>query len=89
MHLLAQTSADAISVDQLNDLAASRKVLTETPLLGNIDPVQTLALGTEQDIQNAVESALNANVDGIWPGCDLALRTPIENLEILINFGRT
>ncbi len=43
MPLLAQTGARAISVDQVNDLAASRQALGETCLFGNIDPVAVLS----------------------------------------------
>src|SRR6185503_9074515 len=46
MGLLASAGADALSVDQTNDLAASRAVLGADPLLfGNLDPVATLAEG--------------------------------------------
>jgi [methyl-Co(III) methanol-specific corrinoid protein]:coenzyme M methyltransferase len=81
IHLLAQTNADAISVDQLNNLAESRKVLTDTLLFGNIDPVQTLSAGTQGEIEEAVQSALGAGVDALWPGCDLVPQTPIANLK--------
>ena len=54
MHLLAQTGADAISVDQLTDLAAARAVLTDTLLFGNLDPVATLWRGDEAQIMEAV-----------------------------------
>ena len=84
MHLLAQTSADAISVDQLNDLAASRKILTDTLLFGNIDPVATLSHGDEADITEAVRGAKGAGVDAVWPGCDLVPQTPIENIKSFI-----
>jgi len=84
IHLLAQTSADAISVDQLNDLVESRKVLTNTLLFGNIDPVQTLSLGAQDEIQDAVQSAVNAGIDAIWPGCDLVPQTPVENLKAFL-----
>jgi [methyl-Co(III) methanol-specific corrinoid protein]:coenzyme M methyltransferase len=83
MHLLAQTSADAISVDQLNDLTASRKILTDTLLFGNIDPVQTMAQGDEADITAAVRGAKKTGVDAIWPGCDLVPMTPIQNIKAL------
>ena len=86
IQLLAQTSADAISVDQLNDLSESRNVLTDTLLFGNLDPVQTLSLGTQHDIQAAVQAAVRAGVDAIWPGCDLVPQTPIENLRALIPY---
>src|SRR5215216_3244657 len=84
IHLLAQTSADAISVDQLNDLVTSRNVLTDTLLFGNVDPVQTLSLGAQDEIQDAVQSAVNAGIDAIWPGCDLVPQTPVENLKAFL-----
>jgi [methyl-Co(III) methanol-specific corrinoid protein]:coenzyme M methyltransferase len=84
MHLLAQTGVEAISVDQLNDLATSRKVLTDTPLFGNIDPVATLWWGDEVEITKAVRAAKEIGVDAVWPGCDLAPQTSIENLKTFI-----
>lgn len=79
--LLAQTGAEAISVDQMNDLAVSRKVLSDTLLFGNIDPVATLWWGNETEIANAAGIAQAAGVDALWPGCDLALQTSLENLK--------
>lgn len=84
MDLLAQTNADAISVDQLNDLAASRKVLTGTLLFGNIDPVATLWQGSEVAIVQAVHAAKEAGVDAVWPGCDLVPQSPVENIRALL-----
>ena len=81
MELLAQTSADAISVDQLNDLASSRKILTDTLLFGNIDPVTTLWQGDKAHITEAVRAVKEAGVDAMWPGCDLVPQTSIENLK--------
>jgi len=83
MHLLAQTGADAISVDQLNDLEASRKILTDTLLFGNIDPVAELLQGNEAAITAAVRRVKDTGVDAIWPGCDLVPQTPMENLKAL------
>ena len=83
MHLLAQTGADAISVDQLNDLAASRDVLNDTLLFGNIDPVQTLWQGDEAAITEAVRRAKGTGVNAVWPGCDLVPQTPTQNLAVM------
>jgi MtaA/CmuA family methyltransferase len=85
MQLLAQTGADAIAVDQLNDLGESRKILTDTLLFGNIDPVTTLWQGSEAEIREAVRGAKAAGVDAIWPGCDLVPQTSIENVKVLIS----
>ncbi|MFZ1040680.1 MAG: uroporphyrinogen decarboxylase family protein [Anaerolineales bacterium] len=85
MSLIAQAGAEAVSVDQTNDLAVSRKVLgEETLLFGNIDPVATLSLGSEFEVREAVARSKEAGVDVVWPGCDLVLQTPIQNLRAMI-----
>jgi [methyl-Co(III) methanol-specific corrinoid protein]:coenzyme M methyltransferase len=83
MHLLSQSGADAISVDQTNNLAASRTLLKDQLLFGNIDPVQTLWRGDHVQIAESVSEAREARVDAIWPGCDLVPQTPIANLSSL------
>lgn len=83
MHLLAQTGADAISVDQTNDLAASRGTLKDTLLFGNIDPVATLWQGNKEQIMESVVRAKDAGVDAIWPGCDLVPQSPLENIRAM------
>lgn len=83
--LLAQTGADAISVDQLTDLSEARKVLGETLLFGNIDPVATLWQGNEAEVTEAVRRAKEAGVDAVWPGCDLVPHTPLENIRVMLN----
>jgi len=83
MHLLAQTGADAISVDQLTHLASARAILNDTLLFGNIDPVATLWQGDEAQITEAVRGAKEAGVDAIWPGCDLVPMTPIQNIKAI------
>lgn len=84
VQLLAQTGADAISVDQTNDLAASRKILTDTLLFGNIDPVAVLWRGDGSDITAAVQTAKEAAVDAVWPGCDLVPQSPVENIRAFL-----
>lgn len=84
MHLLAQTGADAIAVDQLNDLAQSRQALPDTLLFGNVDPVATLWQGEEDQVMAAAHQAKEAGADAVWPGCDLVLQTPIENLKAFV-----
>jgi [methyl-Co(III) methanol-specific corrinoid protein]:coenzyme M methyltransferase len=84
MPLLAQTGADAISVDQLNDLAESRKALSDTMLFGNIDPVATLWKGNQAEVREAANRANEAGVDAVWPGCDLVPMTPIENIKAMM-----
>ncbi len=83
LHLLAQAGADAISLDQTVDLAAARLVLKDTLLFGNINPVETLSMGDSAQIAEAVVRAKEAGVDAIWPGCDLVIQTPIQNIKAM------
>jgi [methyl-Co(III) methanol-specific corrinoid protein]:coenzyme M methyltransferase len=84
MHLLAETGADAVSLDQTVNLAEARLALKDTLLFGNLDPVQTLCQGEKPQITEAVVGAKEAGVDAIWPGCDLVIQTPIENIRSMI-----
>ena len=84
LHLLAQTGADAISIDQTVDLAAARLALKDTLLFGNLDPVATLYRGDSAQVAEAVIRAKEAGVDAIWPGCDLVVQTPIQNIKSMM-----
>lgn len=81
LHLLAQTGADAVSVDQVTNLKSAREALKDVMLLGNLDPVAVLWRGDEAQVAEAVTGAKEARVDAVWPGCDLVPQTPIQNLK--------
>jgi len=84
LHLLAETGADAISMDQLTGLNEAREVLTGTLLFGNLDPVAKLWQGDEAQITEAVREAKEAGVDAVWPGCDLVPQTSVANIKSFI-----
>ncbi len=84
LNLLAQTGAGAISLDQTVDLAAARLALRDTLLFGNLDPVETVFQGDDAQIRESVVRAKDAGVDAIWPGCDLVIRTPIQNIKYMV-----
>ncbi|MFN8433536.1 MAG: uroporphyrinogen decarboxylase family protein [Anaerolineales bacterium] len=84
MSLLAQSGADAISVDQLNDLKASRSVLKNKLLFGNVDPVATLWQGNEGSVAETVQRSKEAGVDAVWPGCDMVIQTPLQNIKNML-----
>jgi [methyl-Co(III) methanol-specific corrinoid protein]:coenzyme M methyltransferase len=83
LHLLGETGAEAISIDQTSDLIISRATLFDTLLFGNIDPVETLWRGNQAQVREAVEGAKEAGVDAIWPGCDIVPITPIQNIKAI------
>lgn len=84
MHLLGEIGADAISIDQTTDLITARATLLDTLLVGNIDPVETLWRGNQVEVREAANRAKEAGVDAVWPGCDLAPQTSVENLKAFV-----
>ncbi len=84
VHLLTQAGAAAISVDQLNDVAKSRVSIKDTLLFGNIDPVAALYQGDADQVVEAVVRAKEAGVDAVWPGCDLVIQSPIQNIQAML-----
>ena len=82
---MALCGADAISVDQKNDVAESRKnVGPDMLILGNIDPYGVVVKGKPDDVDNAVREAISNGVDALWPGCDIYPTAPRENMEALM-----
>jgi [methyl-Co(III) methanol-specific corrinoid protein]:coenzyme M methyltransferase len=88
MQLLAASGAQALSVDQTNDLARSRAEVPDVLLFGNLDPVGTISQGKPDEITEAVENVVRSGADAVWPGCDMYLSTPIENLRALVNMSK-
>jgi [methyl-Co(III) methanol-specific corrinoid protein]:coenzyme M methyltransferase len=88
MKLLAASGADALSVDQTNDLAKSREEVPDVLLFGNLDPVGLINHGTPVQIMEAVKGVIRSGIDGVWPGCDLYPQTPLENLRALVTASK-
>lgn len=86
LHLLAQTGADAVSVDQTTDVKTAREALGDVMLFGNIDPVEVLYRGDEARVVAAVQGAKEAGVDAVWPGCDLVPETSVKNLRAMLEW---
>lgn len=84
VELMAQAGADAISVDQKNDLAASRGKLPDTLLFGNIDPYNLLVQGTPETVETGIRDIIAAGPDAVWPGCDIWPEVPPENFHALM-----
>ncbi len=82
---MADCGADAVSFDQKNDIAETRKKLgDDIILLGNLDPYNVLVEGTPEEIDSSVKEIIESGVNAIWPGCDIWPTVPRENMEALI-----
>ena len=80
---LADSGAEAISLDQTTDLATARSALGKSLLFGNLDPVATLWRGDPQRVAESARRAEEAGADAVWPGCDLVPSTPLNNIRAL------
>jgi [methyl-Co(III) methanol-specific corrinoid protein]:coenzyme M methyltransferase len=82
---MALCGADALSVDQKNNVAESRKKLgNEILLLGNFDPYGTLVQMDASQVEQVIKKCIDDGVDGVWPGCDLWPELKKENMEALM-----
>jgi [methyl-Co(III) methanol-specific corrinoid protein]:coenzyme M methyltransferase len=82
---MADCGADAVSVDQKNDLRETRKKVGEdVVLLGNLDPYNVLVAGSPDDIEAALKDILDSGVNAVWPGCDIWPDVPQENMKTFV-----
>jgi [methyl-Co(III) methanol-specific corrinoid protein]:coenzyme M methyltransferase len=85
---IAQTGPTAISVEPaVNVPAALEKFQAENikvPLIGAVDPVQTLFSGSPDEVRAEVEKAAREGINLISPGCAVAPATPTANLLAMV-----
>lgn len=80
---MADSGADALSVDHKLDLSVAVQVKGKVSLIGNLDPVKILLQSSPDNVIRAGNEALKSGIDLLAPGCSLALETPIENIKAL------
>ena len=83
MSLLREIGTDCFSFDHAVDPAAARKSAGKMALMGNVDPVSTLMMGTPEKITKECYAVIEAaGKEGgliLAPGCELPLKTPDAN----------
>jgi [methyl-Co(III) methanol-specific corrinoid protein]:coenzyme M methyltransferase len=84
IEMMNECGADALSVDQKNKVAESRKKLGNDVLIfGNFDPYGTLVQGDPAAVEGVMKKCIDDGVDAVWPGCDL---WPDVREESMINY---
>jgi [methyl-Co(III) methanol-specific corrinoid protein]:coenzyme M methyltransferase len=85
IELMAQSGADALSVDQMNRLGETRAKLGRVVLLGNYKPFGApFCEGTPEEVEALVKQSLDEGADGVWPGCDIWPVVPPENMQAMM-----
>ncbi len=83
---MAESGAKAISVDQKNDVAETRKKLGPKALIfGNYDPYNVLVAGTPDLVRKTVRKCMDDGVSAVWPGCDIWPTVPADNFKAMMD----
>jgi len=83
---MLESGAKAISVDQKNDIAETRKKIGKDALLfGNYDPYNVLVSGTPDKVRETIKKCIADGVSAVWPGCDIWPTVPPENIKAMMD----
>ena len=87
IEMMHECGADALSVDQKNDLVVTReKIGNDALLLGNFDPYATLVqMEDVGEVEDTIKKCIDDGVDSVWPGCDLWPDVKKENMEAFVS----
>ncbi len=92
---MAATGADVLELDHHVDMAEACRILgPEVTIWGNLDPVGVLARGTVEQVRQVTRELLRTFKDCghrrfvVSSGCTLAMETPPENLQAMLDVAR-
>lgn len=91
---MLESGCDMLSVDAKVDLEFAKKVAGgKVPIIGNVDPINTMLLGTPADVEEAVKDNLRKCADSpngyiISNGCDIPVNAPVENVYAFMDAVR-
>lgn len=89
IEMMNDCGADAVSVDQKNNVAESRKKLgPNAMILGNFDPYGTLVQKDVGEVAGVIKKCVDDGVDAVWPGCDIWPDVKRENMEAYVKAVR-
>jgi [methyl-Co(III) methanol-specific corrinoid protein]:coenzyme M methyltransferase len=89
IEMMNDCGAEAVSVDQKNNIAESRKKLgNDAIILGNFDPYGTLVQMDAAQVAPVIKKCIDDGVDAVWPGCDLWPDVKAENVESYVKTVR-
>jgi uroporphyrinogen decarboxylase len=91
---MVKAKPDMISIDNRVPLREAKAVIgPHMPLVGNVDPVESMILGTPEEVDAAVKKCIQEAYDSqngyiLCTGCDLNGAVPLQNLEAFMNAAR-
>jgi [methyl-Co(III) methanol-specific corrinoid protein]:coenzyme M methyltransferase len=89
IEMMNECGADALSVDQKNNVVETRKKLgDDVIILGNFDPYGTLVQMDASEVESVIKKCVDDGVDAVWPGCDIWPEVKKENVEAYVRAVR-
>lgn len=94
LHLYAATGADVVEIDYKVKMAYAKEVIGDkTCLLGNVDTITALLLGTPDDVRSQAETCIAEAAAGggymLGSGCMVPRDTSLENVRTMVSVGRS
>lgn len=84
IEMMAEAGANALSVDQKNNLPETRAKLQNVVLLGNYKAFGDFCEGTPEQVEALIKQSIDEGADGVWPGCDIWPVVPDENMKAMM-----
>lgn len=91
LNAMRESGAKVLSLDQCMDLSDARAALPEGVLGGNVDPINSLFMGSKEQVVNDTLNCLRSAGTGrfvLMSGCGVPPKTPIENVKIMIRTAK-
>jgi MtaA/CmuA family methyltransferase len=88
---IGQTGADVISLDQCMNLAESRSTLPGAVLGGNVDPINSLLIGSREQIAEDTLNCLRTAGTRrfiLMSGCGVPPATPVEKVAVMVKTAK-
>ncbi|MGM0379088.1 MAG: uroporphyrinogen decarboxylase family protein, partial [Bacillota bacterium] len=91
---MIESGCDMLSIDNKVDLEYTKNQIGDkVPILGNVDPVDVMNLGSPEDVKNAVKECLKKGYNSekgyiLASGCDLSGDIPLENVDAFMEAAR-
>lgn len=83
---MMEAGPTAISVEQKNDVAETRKKLgNDAVIFGNYDPYNVLVTGDEELVRSTMRKCIDNGVSAVWPGCDIWPTVPPANMIAMMD----
>lgn len=91
---MLESGCDMLSVDTKVDLGTAKEIAgSKVPIIGNVDPIDTMMLGTPEDVFENIKRNLRSCWDSpkgyiVSTGCDIPINGPLENIYAFMEGAR-